>query len=139
RGLTAKVGIEFADAVLLPQNDPTEAAENTRQQMFENGLLMTGQSVPVSPRDNHVVHLDVLHEAAAAAAQAALDDPSALAALDAFGAHGMAHLVAAEQAGLAEQVRPYREWLSKLGNTIQQLQALDAEAAQVEAAPAEAP
>ena len=51
---------EFAEAVLLPVNDPTVTAEQSRAQTMENMMLASGQDVPVSPRDNHMVHLQVL-------------------------------------------------------------------------------
>jgi hypothetical protein len=60
RKTIAIFGDEFAEAVLLPVNDPTVTAEQSRLQTFENVLLATGQEVPVSPRDNHMVHLQVL-------------------------------------------------------------------------------
>jgi len=58
--LAAQISPDFADRVLLPANDPTVIAEQTRMQMFESDLLLNGQEVPVSPRDNHEIHLQGL-------------------------------------------------------------------------------
>jgi hypothetical protein len=58
--LTARVGADFAKKVLLPDNDPSVEAEQHRQQQLESNLLLQGQAVPVSPRDNHVIHLQTL-------------------------------------------------------------------------------
>jgi hypothetical protein len=51
---------EFADSVLLPVNDPTVTAEQSRSQTMENMILATGQDVPVSPRDNHLIHIQTM-------------------------------------------------------------------------------
>ena len=70
---------EFADAVLLPQNDPTEVAENTRTQLQESFFLSQGRPQPVSPRDNHEIHIGVLKpDFAPIAAQAGKLDPQAI-------------------------------------------------------------
>jgi hypothetical protein len=129
RSLTAKVSVEFAEAVLLPQNDPTEMAENARQQQLELVPLREGQEVPVSPRDNHMVHLDVLQKATAELIQPTLDNPQIVAVLNSFGAHAKAHLDFAEQAGMTEQAKPFRDFFTKLGETILKLQAVDQQAA----------
>jgi hypothetical protein len=61
RKLTAQVDADFANAVLLPDNDPTVVAENVRQQKLEMMLMeQSGLPVEVSPRDNHEVHLEFL-------------------------------------------------------------------------------
>jgi len=61
RKLTAQVGSDFAKAVLLPDNDPTEFTEQIRQQKVELMLMeQSGMPVEVSPRDNHEIHLEFL-------------------------------------------------------------------------------
>lgn len=62
--LTARLNADFAKRVLLPDADPTEQAEQNRQQNLELVLLSHGQAVPVSPRDNHILHLQVMLPAA---------------------------------------------------------------------------
>ena len=56
-----KVGQEIANQVILPK-DQVEALsiEATRQQIIELQAIIAGQEVPVSPRDNDVVHLDTI-------------------------------------------------------------------------------
>src|SRR6185436_1968807 len=80
RKLTAQVDEEFADAVLLPDNDPTVQAEQTRLQQLELMLIAgQGTDVPISPRDNHLIHLGVLIPAMEQAAQVAAQDPGGVA------------------------------------------------------------
>jgi len=63
RKLTAQLNSEFAKAVLLPDNDPTEAVEQVRLQQMEVVLMeQAGWPVEVSPRDNHEIHLTYLRE-----------------------------------------------------------------------------
>jgi hypothetical protein len=121
QSLTAKIGSDFANSVLLPQNDPTEQAENQRQQQLEILLIQLGQEVPVSPRDNHIVHLDVLHSASDALIAAAQNNPHAWDTLRQIAKHGIAHVNMAEKAGLNEKVAPYRAFLAKLVSTLQKL------------------
>ena len=75
----ALINAEFATDVLLPENDPTIPAEQSRQQIMENSLLAVGGEIPVSPRDNHPIHRQVLKAALSPIAQAAgQGDPKAL-------------------------------------------------------------
>jgi len=61
RKLTAQVNADFAKAVLLPDNDPTEITEQVRLQKMEIMLMeQSGLPVEVSPRDNAVIHLDYI-------------------------------------------------------------------------------
>lgn len=129
RQLTARLGAEFADDVLLPQNDPTEEAENTRQQQLELSLLQNGQQVAVSPRDNHIIHMEVLRQVVGGMMQAAVETPAVWGVMDHIGAHMKAHLDMAEQAGMVQQVADYRQFLQKLGTTLQELHQGEAEAA----------
>ena len=89
--LAASVGPDLADRLLLPINDPTEQAEQTRMQMLETDLLLNGQEVPVSPRDNHVLHIQTMLPAIqqlGAALSTAPDGPGLLAVMS---AHAMQH------------------------------------------------
>jgi hypothetical protein len=56
-----KLGETTANAVILPK-DQVEALqiEATRQQVIELQSIIAGQDVPVSPRDNDIVHLDTM-------------------------------------------------------------------------------
>lgn len=78
KATAAAFSAELADAVLLPQNDPTETAEQTRLQIFENESMEKGHEVPVSPRDNHQIHIPILKTGfAPIAAEAAKLNPQA--------------------------------------------------------------
>lgn len=56
-----KVGQEIADSVLLPPSMvQADQIEQTRQQIIELQSIIAGQEVPVSPRDNDMVHLETL-------------------------------------------------------------------------------
>ncbi len=99
RKLTATVGAEFADAVLLPDEDPTVVAEQSRQQQMENLLLTSGQQVPVSPRDNARVHLDTLKPLIAQTAKVLITDPTAQDLLLIILQHAQSHVDVAVQAG----------------------------------------
>lgn len=99
RKFTALLGSDFADAVLLPDNDPTQTAEQTRLQQMENALMSLGKTVPVSPRDKHDVHLAVLNEEASLLAAAVVQDKAARATMAQFVTHAYAHIDAAVAAG----------------------------------------
>jgi hypothetical protein len=60
RKISAIFSDDLAESLLLPVNDPTQTAEQSRLQTMENMILATSQEVPVSPRDNHLIHLQVL-------------------------------------------------------------------------------
>ena len=56
-----KVGVTIANSVILPKDQVEAIAiEATRQQVLELQAIIGGQDVPVSPRDNDVVHLDTM-------------------------------------------------------------------------------
>src|SRR6185369_8360437 len=96
---------------LLPEADPTIEAEQTRLQMFEL-LLLVGQAtaVPVSPRDNHILHLKAM----------------APAMLQALAAHAEEHLKAAEAGGVDKaQLGETRNFVNKLKGAIDKLNQLE--------------
>lgn len=124
--VTAQVDEEFAKKILLPDEDPTVMAEQSRLQSLEL-LLIIGQSaeVPVSPRDNHEVHLQVLMPVMEATAQQAVSDPHAVQTLHALLAHAEAHYNAAVQGGVTkEALKPVEEILTKLRASMDQLNEL---------------
>jgi hypothetical protein len=56
-----KVGQEIANTVILPSNMvEADAIESTRLQVMELQSILAGQEVPISPRDNDMVHLNTL-------------------------------------------------------------------------------
>jgi hypothetical protein len=130
RKLTALVDSDFAKAVLLPQNDPTEEAENKREQMLELNIIQSGGSVPVSPRDNHAVHIDVCRQAVQGLQESAAQDHSVWPVLGGIGDHVAEHIKAAEQMGQGKQVADAKAWLAKLDATLQDLMKHQAEVTQ---------
>ena len=56
-----KMGETVANEVILPKDSVEAIAiEATRQQIIELQSIIAGQDVPVSPRDNDMVHLDTM-------------------------------------------------------------------------------
>ena len=56
-----KLGETTANAVILPKDQVEAVAiEATRQQIVELQSIIAGQEIPVSPRDNDIVHLDTM-------------------------------------------------------------------------------
>jgi len=98
--LTAAVSAEFAKDLLLPDNDPTETAEQTRWSRVENLILQQGLPVDVSPRDNPQIHLAVLLEGAGALAAQVAQDPSIVETLQKFVEHGDSHVQIALGSGV---------------------------------------
>lgn len=126
RKLTAQLGSDFAEAVMVPANDPTVSAEQTRTQMMENALLTLGQDVPVSPRDSHPVHLEVLMPAIDMTLQAANADATAGEIIKKLLAHGAEHLRQAIAAGVDKStLSEYQNKLTKTAEIVAQLDAHD--------------
>lgn len=135
RSLTARINDEFAEAVLLPDEDPTETAEQTRLQQLEL-LIVAGQGaeVPISPRDNHIIHLGVLMPVLEKVAQQSVEDPSAVPILQAVLKHAEAHIGAAEAGGQKAAVAEFMPILKKLSAAIPELTKNAEAAAQATAA-----
>jgi hypothetical protein len=56
-----KMGDTVAKSVILPKDQiESIAIEATRQQVIELQSIIAGQEVPVSPRDNDIIHLDTM-------------------------------------------------------------------------------
>lgn len=58
-----KVGESIANSVILPKDQVEALAiEATRQQIIELQSIVAGEEVPVSPRDNDIVHLQTMSQ-----------------------------------------------------------------------------
>jgi hypothetical protein len=58
-----KVGESIANSVILPKDQVEALAiEATRQQIIELQSIVSGEEVPVSPRDNDLVHLQTMSQ-----------------------------------------------------------------------------
>lgn len=133
--LTARVNTDFANRVLLPDNDPTEEAEQNRFQNLEITLLSHGQPVPVSPRDNHMIHLNVIMPAAEQVAGQVMQGQFPTPVLEAFLAHITEHFQQAQMQGVKkEMLAPIAEFVKKAGPALAKLKQIDAQAEQVRAA-----
>lgn len=125
RKLTAQIDEEFANAVLLPDNDPGEQAEQSRIQMFELDLIMRhATQVPVAPRDNDMIHLELVMPALESTAQGAVQDPAQIETLKALLAHATAHFQSATQKGVDKnELAPIGQTLDKLTKALPELEA----------------
>lgn len=103
RQLTAQIDEEFAEAVMLPENDPTKTAEQQRLQQLELSLLTQGQVVPVSPRDDAKIHFSVLTPALEQAGAEVLNSPEAMPILEALVNHGNQHIALAMEQGFSKE------------------------------------
>lgn len=132
--LTSRIGTDFALRVLLPVNDPTEQAEQQRLQQIELGLLSQGQPVPVSPRDNHLIHLEILAPVSEQTAQAIMEGQSDTAALEAILSHLTEHYNAAIAMGAPKaQLKPYADLVKNTGKVLAELKQVDAQAQELSA------
>lgn len=136
--LTARVNTDFANRVLLPDNDPTQEAEQHRLQQIESNLLMEGQGVPVSPRDNHLIHLQTLMPMAEQVGGALMQGQTNTGVFGAIVAHINEHFQRAMEQGIPkDQLAPVEDFLKKAGPALAQLQAVDQKAAELQAASAQ--
>ena len=133
RRLTAQFDAEFAEDVLLPENDPTVTAEQSRMQMIESDQLTKGQELPVSPRDNHAIHLDTLRAEVTEMIEAAGDSPDIIQTLGAMLGHAAQHVEYAEQMGIGDQVAESKQWLTETQKIMQQMVAEEQAAAEQQA------
>lgn len=128
--LTARLTPDFAKRVLLPDNDPTVQAEQQRLQQMELALMQAGQNVPVSPRDNHMIHLDVLMPVAEQLAASLMQGQAETEHLEPLLTHITDHYNRAlEQGAPKEQLKPVADLVKKAGQALAQLKQLDQEAA----------
>jgi hypothetical protein len=131
--LTARVGADFAERVLIPDNDPTVEVEQQRQQQMELALLTQGQSVPVSPRDNHQVHLAVVLPVAEQVASAIMQGGAETSALEAILAHVTEHYNRALEQGVPkESLQEAGNLVKNAGKVLAEMKQLDEQAAQLQ-------
>lgn len=127
--LTARLDASFAKRVLLTENDPTMEAEQLRLQQMEATLLQQGQSVPVSPRDAHLIHLNVVIPMAEGIAGAVMQGQANTSAFEAVIAHITEHYTLAVQQGVPkEELVTAADIVKKAGPILAQLKELDAQA-----------
>lgn len=124
--LTARVDADFAKRVLLPDNDPTVQAENVRMQDIETVLLSQGHAMPVSPRDNHLIHLSELMPDAEQLGAQMMSGQFQLPVLEAVLAHVNEHYQMALQQGVKKEVlAEVAAFVKKIGPALQKLQQIE--------------
>jgi hypothetical protein len=124
--LTARVGSDFVRKVILPENDPTEQAEQQRLQQMEAALITQGQPVPVSPRDNHLIHLQVIMPFAESIGQAMGQGQVGTVVFEAAVGHISEHYNAALAFGVKkEMLADVAAFLKKAGPALQQMKIMD--------------
>jgi hypothetical protein len=127
--LTARVNAEFADRVLLAENDPTEQAEQQRLQQLELGAIMEGTPVPVSPRDSHLIHLETLMPFAENVAKAMQAGQVGTPVFEAIVLHINEHVEQGLNAGISkEEMKPYVDFAKNAVKAIDALKELDQQA-----------
>jgi hypothetical protein len=113
-----KLGETTANSVILPKDQVEAVAiEATRQQILELQAIVAGQEIPVSPRDNDVVHLDTMLQKlmpVIANVPAGGLPPEAVAPLVKAMQHFAGHVQAAEAKGADKQaIAKYKQALNE--------------------------
>jgi hypothetical protein len=118
-----KLGETTANEVILPKDQvEAMAIEATRQQILELQAIVSGQNIPVSPRDNDLVHLDTMVQKlmpVVAGIPAGTLPPEAVNPLIEAMKHFGSHVQAAEAKGapaqkIAEYKQQYKQALDHL-------------------------
>lgn len=130
--VTARIDEDFAKRVLMPANDPTEEAEQTRLQQMELALISAGQQVPVSPRDNHEIHMGLVMPTIEQIGGAMQSGQAGTAVFEAALKHLADHLAAAQAQGVSKDITgPVEAFLKKAMPIVAQLHEQDAQAEQI--------
>ena len=109
-----KLGENVANAVILPKDQVEAIAiEATRQQIIELQSIMSGQEVPVSSRDNDMVHLQTMMQkllpVVSAIPKGGLP-PEGVAPLSKAMQHFAGHIEAAQAKGASpKQLEPFKK------------------------------
>lgn len=134
--VTARVNADFAKKVLLPENDPTVQAEQSRLQQIELSLILQGQPVPVSPRDAHDIHLSICMPQAEQVGVDINSGEQDTITFEALVAHMAEHYERAVQSGMEKLpiVKQVGDFLKKALPAIEELKAHDQQAQGIAAA-----
>lgn len=94
RRIASVLDADAADELLISDQDQTKKIESTRLQELELTTIESGMNVPVSPRDNHEIHLGVLLEwlGTKVQQQATNFNPDQIPTLKAVVSHGGQHV-----------------------------------------------
>jgi hypothetical protein len=131
--VTARINADFAQRVLLPENDPTVQAEQSREQDLETMLLSSGHAVAVSPRDNHLIHLQELMPDAEQLASQMMQGQFQLPVLEAVLAHVNEHYQQAIAQGTKKEVlAEVADFVKKIGPALQKLTEIEQQKQQLQ-------
>lgn len=126
---SAAIGEDLAEALIIPAEDQTILAEASRQQMMELNSLEQGVQIPVSRRDNDMIHMEVLRGQPDEMGQYsqgpifALLSQGNMQGAQATFIHYINHYTQAEQKKiLGEQVNTEREFIGQMRKVFQQAQ-----------------
>ncbi len=117
-------GLRFADEIVVPDGDTTEATAAARQQKTEATSMLLGIAMEVLVTDNHAVHLQTLKPMLDDAIKGGLLEPAKL---------GLLHATAHFSAGSSMKVLPkdsINQWKSQIANWEAAVKALAQEKAQ---------
>jgi hypothetical protein len=127
--LTAQVDADLVEKLLLPDEDPTVTAEQTRLQQMELALLTAGQAVAVSPRDNHKIHLGLIIPTFEPIAVAIHEGQASTDQLQLVFDHASEHLNMALSQGIpAADLAAEKKAIDDVNKVLQQLREVDREA-----------
>lgn len=127
RAISAMASPAIAEALVLPPKDvQANVVEAAREQMIETEAIQSGSpGMPVSPRDNHKVHLDIilpdLLQGVGNAGKVGIDPPG-LGKLAAGLTHAQAHLQAWMGAGAPKKLlKPYETAIKQIDDALKKL------------------
>lgn len=94
RRISSVLDADAADELLISDQDQTKQIESARMQEMEITTMQTGEEVPVSPRDNHEIHIQVILQTAGKIVQAQAQNlnPDVIPFLRILVEHGGKHL-----------------------------------------------
>jgi hypothetical protein len=116
-----KVGESIANQVILPKDQVEAVAiEATRQQIIELQSIISGEDIPVSPRDNDIMHIQTIMEKLfplISSAPAGSMPPEMVKPLQSAVQHFIAHVQNAEAKGAdKKQIAEYKKAVSEAIN-----------------------
>jgi len=124
--VAARLGPDYVDAVLQPDPDPVQQAEQIRMQQLENKLLSEGQTVPVSARDAHEVHLGIWRVAVESFVPRVIDEKLPAETLYPWYEHGAEHVKFLRQAKVSfPALDDIEKFLIEFGKMIQKLSEME--------------
>lgn len=132
RDITARLGAGEVDQLLLPENDPTQEAEQIRLQRMELVILAQGHEMPVSRRDAHPIHLAVCIPEVEQIAAQVQNGSLPTEALEFVANHIQEHVQRATEDGVqAPEIAQAQTLLEQLMPVIQELKKVDQQAQQL--------